>query len=97
MERIDAVRATGLADLIVIEEYKGQKIDDILKYGVEIFAIGSIGKDISTISMNSAKWYTSRVPKAFRQHKSANTARWQTSESSAPEVLLLGLHQSRRL
>ena len=34
-------RATGLADLIVIEEYKGQKIDDILKYGVEIFAIGS--------------------------------------------------------
>ena len=41
MERIDAVRATGLADLIVIEEYKGQKIDDILKYGVEIFAIGS--------------------------------------------------------
>ena len=41
MERIEAVRATGLADQIVIEEYKGQKIDDILKYGVDIFAIGS--------------------------------------------------------
>lgn len=41
MERIDAVRATGLADQIVIEEYKGQKIDDIQKYGVDIFAIGS--------------------------------------------------------
>lgn len=41
MERIEAVKATGLADQIVIEEYKGQKIDDIQKYGVNIFAIGS--------------------------------------------------------
>jgi glycerol-3-phosphate cytidylyltransferase len=41
MERIEAVKATGLADQIVIEEYKGQKIDDIQKYDVDIFAIGS--------------------------------------------------------
>lgn len=41
MERIAAVEATGLADQIVIEEYRGQKIDDILKYRVDIFAIGS--------------------------------------------------------
>ncbi len=41
MERIEAVKATGLADQIVIEEYRGQKIDDILRYGVDIFAIGS--------------------------------------------------------
>ena len=41
MERIEAVRATGLVDQIVIEEYRGQKIDDILKYNVDIFAIGS--------------------------------------------------------
>ena len=41
MDRIEAVRATGLADQIVIEEYKGQKIEDIQKYGVDIFAIGS--------------------------------------------------------
>lgn len=41
MERIEAVKATGLADQIVIEEYKGQKIDDIQKYGIDIFAIGS--------------------------------------------------------
>ncbi len=41
MERIEAVKATGIADQIVIEEYKGQKIDDIQKYGVDIFAIGS--------------------------------------------------------
>ena len=41
MERIEAVKTTGLADQIVIEEYRGQKIDDIQKYGVDIFAIGS--------------------------------------------------------
>lgn len=41
MERIEAVKATGLADLILIEEYRGQKIDDIQKYCVDVFAIGS--------------------------------------------------------
>ena len=41
MERIEAVKATGLADQIVIEEYQGQKIEDIQKYGVDVFAIGS--------------------------------------------------------
>ena len=41
MTRIEAVKKTGYADQIVLEEYKGQKIDDIRKYGVDIFAIGS--------------------------------------------------------
>ncbi len=41
MERIAAVKATGLADEIIVEEYEGQKIDDIRRYGVDIFAIGS--------------------------------------------------------
>lgn len=40
-ERIEGVRSTGLADLIVIEEYEGQKIDDIKRYGVDIFTVGS--------------------------------------------------------
>ena len=41
MERIEDVQNAGLADEIIIEEYEGQKIDDILRYGVDIFAIGS--------------------------------------------------------
>ena len=41
MERIEAVRATGLADEIIIEEYEGQKIDDIRRYDVDIFTVGS--------------------------------------------------------
>ena len=41
LERIEAVKATGLADEIIIEDYIGQKIDDIQKYEVDIFAIGS--------------------------------------------------------
>ena len=41
LERVEAVKATGLADKIIIEDYVGQKIDDIQKYGVDVFAIGS--------------------------------------------------------
>ena len=46
MERIEAVRATGLADEVIVEEYEGQKIDDIRKYDIDIFTVGSdwVGK-----------------------------------------------------
>ncbi len=46
IERISAVKATGLADEIIVEEYEGQKIDDIKRYDVDIFTVGSdwIGK-----------------------------------------------------
>lgn len=41
MERIENVKKSGLADEIIIEEYEGQKISDIQKYNIDIFAIGS--------------------------------------------------------
>lgn len=41
LERVEAVKATGYADQVIIEDYVGQKIDDIQKYNVDIFAIGS--------------------------------------------------------
>ena len=41
LERVEAVKATGYADEIIIEDYLGQKIDDIQRYDVDIFAIGS--------------------------------------------------------
>ena len=41
MERIEAVKNSGLADEVIVEEYEGQKIDDIQRYDVDIFAIGS--------------------------------------------------------
>lgn len=41
MERIEAVRQTGIADEIIIEEYEGQKIDDIRRYDIDIFTVGS--------------------------------------------------------
>ena len=40
-ERIEGVKKTGLADEIIVEEYEGQKIDDIQKYGANIFTVGS--------------------------------------------------------
>lgn len=40
-ERVAAVQATGIADKVIVEEYEGQKIDDIRRYGVDIFTVGS--------------------------------------------------------
>ena len=40
-ERVENVRKTGLADLIITEELEGQKLHDIQKYGADIFVIGS--------------------------------------------------------
>lgn len=39
--RIENVRSTGLADEIIVEEYEGQKIADIQRYGIDSFVIGS--------------------------------------------------------
>ncbi len=41
LERVEAVKATGYADEVIIEDYLGQKIDDVQKYDIDIFAIGS--------------------------------------------------------
>ena len=38
LERVEAVKATGYADEVIIEDYLGQKIDDIQKYNIDIFA-----------------------------------------------------------
>ena len=39
--RIENVKKTGFADEIIIEETQGQKVNDIQKYKIDIFAIGS--------------------------------------------------------
>jgi choline-phosphate cytidylyltransferase len=41
MERVEAVRSTGIANEIIIEEYEGQKIDDIKHYNIDVFTVGS--------------------------------------------------------
>ena len=35
-ERIEAIRAAGIADEIIVEEYEGQKIDDIISCQIYI-------------------------------------------------------------
>lgn len=44
--RIENVQKTGFADKIIVEEYLGQKIRDIIKYNVDVLVVGSdwIGK-----------------------------------------------------
>lgn len=41
IERIEAIKSLGIADEIIVEEYEGQKIDDIQRYNVDIFTVGS--------------------------------------------------------
>lgn len=45
-KRIENVQKTGFADEIIVEEYLGQKIGDIIKYDVDTFVIGDdwVGK-----------------------------------------------------
>lgn len=41
LERIENVKNTGLADMIIVEDHEGQKLEDIKKYGIDIFTVGS--------------------------------------------------------
>ncbi|WP_298501168.1 Gfo/Idh/MocA family oxidoreductase [uncultured Methanobrevibacter sp.] len=41
VERIENVKNSGLVDEIIVEEYTGQKIEDIKKYDIDLFVIGS--------------------------------------------------------
>ncbi len=41
MERIEHIRQTGFADEIIIEDHVGQKAEDILKYDIDVFTVGS--------------------------------------------------------
>lgn len=41
MERVAAIKATNIANEVIAEEYEGQKIDDIRRYKIDIFTVGS--------------------------------------------------------
>lgn len=40
-QRIENVRKSGFADEIIVEDHIGQKVEDVQKYSIDIFAIGS--------------------------------------------------------
>ena len=54
MDRIENVRKTGFADEIIVEDHDGQKIEDIQRYGVDIFTVGSDW--IGRISLKLLMW-----------------------------------------
>ena len=39
--RIENVKKTGFVDKVIIEEYLGQKIHDVIEYDVDVLVIGS--------------------------------------------------------
>ncbi len=40
-KRIENVRSSGFADEVIVEDHPGQKVEDVQKYGVDIFTVGS--------------------------------------------------------
>ncbi|MBQ9538569.1 MAG: Gfo/Idh/MocA family oxidoreductase [Treponema sp.] len=40
-ERIENVRKSGYADEVIVEDHVGQKVEDIQRYGVDVFTAGS--------------------------------------------------------
>lgn len=42
LERVEAVKSTGFADEIIIEDYVGQKNDDIQKYNIAVFPVWAV-------------------------------------------------------
>lgn len=40
-KRIENVRKSGFADEIIVEDHPGQKVEDVQKYGIDIFTVGS--------------------------------------------------------
>lgn len=40
-ERMESVRKTGFANEIIVEDHVGQKVEDILKYKVDVLTVGS--------------------------------------------------------
>lgn len=41
MQRVENVRQTGFADEIIIEDHIGQKLEDIQKFNIDVFTVGS--------------------------------------------------------
>lgn len=64
MKRVQAVKETGYVDEVIIEEYKGQKIDDIQKYNVDVFAIGSDWEGYFDYLKSTARWSICHAHKA---------------------------------
>jgi len=57
-ERISGVQNSGFADQIIVEEYEGQKINDVKKYHVDVFTVGSDWKGRLITSQPIVKWST---------------------------------------
>ena len=73
MERVEAVRATGIADEIIIEEYEGQKIDDIKRLDVDIFTVGSDWR-------GKFDYLNAYCKVVYRARRSEASSRWFASD-----------------
>ena len=67
MTRIENVKKSGFADEVIIEEAVGQKISDVQKYHIDIFAIGSdLDGGRLIIYPITVKWSIWKEPKTYQ-------------------------------
>lgn len=76
LTRIENVKKTGFADEIIIEEASGQKFNDIQKYDIDIFTVGSdwtgtfdyLSDYCKVVYLERTKNISSTMLRAQRQH-----------------------------
>ena len=64
-------RRTGLADEIIIEEYQGQKVSDIIKYDIDVLVVGSDWRGKFDYLKNYCDVSLSGEDQEYFQHKAA--------------------------
>ena len=80
--RIENVRKTGLADEIIIEEYQGQKVSDIIKYDIDILVVGSdwrgkfdyLKNYCDVIYLDDSNWKTAVVSPSWNSFSVAGSS-----------------------
>ncbi|MFU0831789.1 MAG: Glycerol-3-phosphate cytidylyltransferase [Oscillospiraceae bacterium] len=94
MERIEHVRQTGFADKIIVEDHEGQKVEDIKKYGINIFTIGSdwkgkfdyLNKYCSVVYLERTKGISSTSKRIKKIVKLGAIGTGRIARRFAPEV-----------
>lgn len=84
LERAKAIESLGIADEVIIEEFQGQKIADIKRFDVDIFAIGSdwegkfdyLNKYCKVVYLERTAGVSSTGLRKERSGKAVNLAIW---------------------
>lgn len=76
LERVEAVKATGIVDQVIIEDYMGQKSMTSSNTMSTSSLLARTGRVSSTTSRSSVRWSTCLALRVYPQLCCAQRARW---------------------